>query len=432
MTTLQTTVAIVGGGVAGLSAARLLSRHGVQCTLLEGSARLGGRVWTEHPPNWPLPVELGAEFVHGRPSPTLALGDGELPLSAVAERRVQLGVDPQPMLGTFREFGRAMQSALGEAPAVSVEDYLRRAELDMDQQTLVRTMVEGYHAAPLGEVSALAVAEDAMLSKDDFPQYRVIGGYDRVISELERGIAATHAQVLLGARVTRIAWSRGKVRLTALRRDSEVNVEAQQCLITASLGVLGRSPELGGIDFQPYPQPLRRGLEAVGMGAVVKVVLCFQGPPWQGDRLLTKANFFHTPSGQFPTFWREGLHDWEQITAWAGGPRATELAQGSGEHVCDVALAALADGFGVDAGACRRALVAAHYHDFVNDPLTHGAYSYPRPGDGEAVRALRAPLEETLLFAGEALDIQYPSTVAGALGSGEHAARLLLRARHER
>src|SRR4051812_35992572 len=61
-------VLIVGGGVAGLEAALQLSARGISWTLIEARDRLGGRIWTEHPMGWPAPVELGAEFVHGRPA----------------------------------------------------------------------------------------------------------------------------------------------------------------------------------------------------------------------------------------------------------------------------------------------------------------------------------------------------------------------------
>ena len=69
---LETDVAIIGAGVAGLSAARLLVRHGVGCLLLEAEDQIGGRVRTVRRGGWQIPIELGAEFVHGRPAPTLA------------------------------------------------------------------------------------------------------------------------------------------------------------------------------------------------------------------------------------------------------------------------------------------------------------------------------------------------------------------------
>ncbi|HET8647147.1 MAG TPA: FAD-dependent oxidoreductase, partial [Vicinamibacteria bacterium] len=61
----RTDVAVLGGGVAGLAAARALAQAGRDVVLLEARPRLGGRVLTVHDPAWPLPLELGAEFLHG-------------------------------------------------------------------------------------------------------------------------------------------------------------------------------------------------------------------------------------------------------------------------------------------------------------------------------------------------------------------------------
>lgn len=41
--------------------------------VLEATARVGGRIYTRHPKGAPAPVELGAEFIHGRPEATLDL-----------------------------------------------------------------------------------------------------------------------------------------------------------------------------------------------------------------------------------------------------------------------------------------------------------------------------------------------------------------------
>jgi monoamine oxidase len=71
-------------------------------------------------------------------------------------------------------------------------------------------------------------------------------------------------------------------------------------------------------------------------------------------------------------------------------------------------------------------LIEALHHDFERDPYVRGAYSYVRPGGEQAPRALAEPWDDTIFFAGEALDLEHPGTVAGALGSGAHAARRLL------
>ncbi|HYJ11939.1 MAG TPA: FAD-dependent oxidoreductase, partial [Polyangiaceae bacterium] len=66
---LETDVVVVGAGAAGLSAARLLTKHGLGCLVLEASSTIGGRIRTLRLPEWELPIELGAEFVHGKPAP---------------------------------------------------------------------------------------------------------------------------------------------------------------------------------------------------------------------------------------------------------------------------------------------------------------------------------------------------------------------------
>ena len=57
---------VIGAGVAGLAAARRLKRAGHGVIVLEVRDRIGGRVHTVRREGWPLPVEAGAEFMHGR------------------------------------------------------------------------------------------------------------------------------------------------------------------------------------------------------------------------------------------------------------------------------------------------------------------------------------------------------------------------------
>ena len=60
-------VIIVGAGAAGLAALQVLDRAGLRVMVLEARDRVGGRICTVHDALSPLPLELGAEFIHGRP-----------------------------------------------------------------------------------------------------------------------------------------------------------------------------------------------------------------------------------------------------------------------------------------------------------------------------------------------------------------------------
>ena len=54
---------VVGGGVAGLTAARLLTRHGQRVVVLEARDRVGGRLWTVRHEGHV--TDLGASWIHG-------------------------------------------------------------------------------------------------------------------------------------------------------------------------------------------------------------------------------------------------------------------------------------------------------------------------------------------------------------------------------
>jgi monoamine oxidase len=72
-TTQSADVIVIGAGAAGLAAADELARKGRHALVLEARERVGGRCWTRRMPGLQIPVELGAEFLHGEAKVTHAL-----------------------------------------------------------------------------------------------------------------------------------------------------------------------------------------------------------------------------------------------------------------------------------------------------------------------------------------------------------------------
>src|SRR5262245_38894284 len=62
---------IIGAGVSGLAAARKLAAANADIVVFEARERIGGRINTVRDPRCAIPIELGAEFLHGGAKETM-------------------------------------------------------------------------------------------------------------------------------------------------------------------------------------------------------------------------------------------------------------------------------------------------------------------------------------------------------------------------
>lgn len=436
MTTESCDIAILGAGAAGLAAAATLADSGRSVLLLEARDRLGGRIWTRRETGLAVPIELGAEFLHGYAAPTLAhLRRADVAVIEMHEKHVAFhGAKVQPRTG-FEDLQNAFAKHRDvlERTDLSLDEFLDRylaSELSVEARQYARMMAEGFDAADTSRASARALVEEwTSEAMTDAPQSRPVGGYESLLLALSATARRGQMRQRLQTVVQSVAWSHGRVEIETESFGQPLRVTAKHAIVTLPLGVLkAQAGTPGAVRFSPPLEAKQPAMALLGYGPVIKLNLRFRTPFWEAseDGRYRDVSFFHSREAPFPTFWSSTPVRAPLLVAWAGGPRAARLAGKSTDELATIAVATLQSMFG---SACDVAsqLEGAWWHDWQTDPFALGAYSYVRVGGRDANRQLAEPLARTLYFAGEATDSQGEySTVTGAIRSGEQAAQNLL------
>jgi monoamine oxidase len=410
---------VIGGGVAGLSAAHSLSSNGVSVTLLEARNRFGGRILTLHEKG--LPLDLGAEFIHGRhPDLWKLIGSATLAAEAVPDRQLRLEED-----GSLRphDFWSEISKVLGQIdlnkPDESFATFITHAEASPGLKKQSFDFVEGFNAARADKISAhsVAVAEKTSEELDGDKQFRLRNGYGSLVHWLQTLAHNQGCTLRLGCEVTTIKWKPGEVEATFKHQGKTESLLANAAIVTLPLGVL----QAGTVQFDP-PLPSRQqtAISNLAFGSVMKITMVFQERFWPGD-----FGFVHSLDNPIPTWWSDARGN--VLTGWAGGPSAEQFESLDPTELEDCAVKTLARIFGESPKRIRGALEASYVHNWSKDPFARGAYSYVPVGAMSGPEWLAEPVEATLFFAGEATaQGGQVGTVHGALESGMRAARELI------
>jgi monoamine oxidase len=400
-------VIIIGAGAAGLAAARDLA--GKRIAILEARDRVGGRIHTLHPNDLALPIELGAEFIHGEAEATFAVVDSAALLAYRLPDDHWWSRD-----GTFEQvdFWEEVEQLMAKIPKgkrdQSFDDFLRSQRVDGRLRELACGFVEGYHAAHAERISAQSLRTSD--SETEAPkQFRIANGYDALIAWLRAGVSDPHA-LRLGTPVSEVRWKKGEVEVITAKET----LRARAALITVPLGVLKEN----AIRFVPELAEKQKAIEKLEVGHVVKIIFRFREPFWKEP-----FNFVHSNDRFMPTWWTCAPARAPLLTGWAGGHAADAMLAVGEEAMREHALDSLARTFGVKRAFLDRLLAGTWTHDWQRDPFSRGAYSYSGVGGVDAHKALAKPVQSTLFFAGEATNGEQTGTVAGAIVSGRAAAR---------
>lgn len=423
---------VVGAGVAGVTAARLLAGAGQRVIVLEARARIGGRVWTHRDDE--RGTDLGASWIHGiRDSPVAAAAD------AFGMRMVEFTVggyqvDSRPIAyygpdgrrlsdeaaRAFADDVHSVDRAIRQAVAVAADDAsywdvataaidLHRWDVERSRRVLeyLEHRTEEQYGAWIEQLGAHGLDDDTV----DGDEVVFPDGYDRLPVNIAVGL-----DVRLEHVVSRVEWSQDGVVVTT---DHGL-FSAERAVVTVPVGVL-RSDEFE-ID-PPLPERIADALALLPMNAFEKVFLRFSDRFWdEGVYAIRQQG----PEGRWWHSWYDltALHGEPTLLTFAAGPAAIATREWSDVQVVESILEQLRRLFGDDVPAP----IGVERTAWQDDPFSHGSYAYMAVGSRTADHDdLAEPIGGGVLhLAGEATWTDDPATVPGAMLSGHRAAERVL------
>ena len=374
----QLDVAIIGAGLAGLTAARSLIAAHKKVLVLEARDRIGGRTFTDM--SLGFPVDTGAAWISAGP------------LAKELGGKLQAGAE----VGTF---------ALGGKP-LTVEQAVAYGKSNAQMEAAIKEIRTTFPTADVSQLLHPVQPADQLaffLLVNRPPFARETG--------LEGGVGAAVAK--FGAKVP-VRFGTKVLRFNSTQPIVEIvtpagNFAARVVIVTLPASVLGD----GHVGFAPpLSQKKRDALAAVTMASSLRIAASFRpdalkSPPNAWLSGLSRAGL------PFEAMVRPQNRD--AVILMLSGYAARQIEEAGANAAAAFALTTLAEVYGNDLRAAFLGSVASRW---ARDPLALGAWSVGAKGT-DAV--LAAPHSERVLFAGEAT-AEPVGTIEAAFASGLRAA----------
>nr|AQQ74650.1 hypothetical protein [uncultured bacterium] len=396
-------IVIVGGGAAGVGAARRLAGSGRSTLLLEASPRIGGRAWTQRIRGFDL--DLGCGWLHS------ADRNGWVDIARGANQTIDqrkpvwgqqfhdLGFTPteqQEARGTLDRWVHRLST--NPPPGDCAADAL---EAGNRWNAYVRAIVGFISGGPLERLSSADYVAYDETSTDE--NWRVREGYGSLIASA----LPDSVRVRLATPVQSLSLTPGGVELTT----PAGSLRARAVILTVSTQVLAgesiRLPtELG---------PWRDAASSLPMGRNEKLFLeIIESGPFEEE-----TQVFGNPHDARTGAYYIRPMGMPVIECFFGGESAEHIEHDGPAAGFEFALDQITALFGSEVRRMLKPLIASNWGRM--DQIG-GAYSYALPGRIAARATLAKPFGQRVFFAGEATSQGDFSTAHGALDSGVRAA----------
>ncbi len=449
----EATVAVVGGGAAGLMAARTLRAGGVDVTVYEASARTGGRMFTRGGlfPDGKV-VELGGELIDsGHELMRFLAGQLELTLDDLAADGAGLRADTfyfdggivaeATLVNEFVPLAARMATAVTAAEA-SAAEFARLDALSIPawlagdgmlaSSSLVRRVLERAYLGEYGlEVGEQSVFNLLWLIDFETPDpFRIFGDSDERF-HLRQGSQAICDGLAAGL-TDRVAFehelvalaltSDGRPRLTFDTPGGTVEVTVDRAILAVPFTTLRRVDLAGaGLD-----DGKRQVIQQLGYGTNSKLMMGFASKPWRDPGMATGSSV--SDLGELQATWETSRGYPGAVgvlTNFTGGQRGVAIGQGSAEDRALEVLPWLNAVFpGAQAAYTAGTAIRQHWP---SAPYALGSYACYRPGQA-AFSGSEGEARGRLHFCGEHTSIDFQGYMEGAVETGLRAADEVLTA----
>jgi monoamine oxidase len=441
-------IAIIGGGIAGLSCAWRLRQAGIAADIYDAAPRLGGRIITDHAGFAGQHIELGGEFIDSEHSYMLGLAAAlEIPLLDFKTDDQQLDdfnafiagtlLTRKTLASAFAPFAAAIERESGRLPKGEIDAKWKqnRRALELDRMPLaqwldgvgdkgpMRRVLEVAYTAEFGldpqDNNALNLlllissdADKIDLFGDSDERFHAVGGNDRIVSGLAARIDAT--RIHPGHALERVrATADGRYALAFAKGGASSEITADHAVFALPFTMLRRVQ----LDVA-LPEAKRQAIDGLGYGANSKLICGFSARPWRSSG---SSGIVYTDL-PFQSCWEASRLQQGAggvIANFTGGEAARSISAGPLAQRRDDFLGQFGRAF-PGAGACAtgKALrIAWHQQPFVN-----GSYSAYRVGQYATIAGEEAAAVGRLHFCGEHACPEYQGFMEGSARSAARVA----------